>query len=204
MMQLEAIHTPAQLEGFSAEADLDEVRAQLGQEPGTTLASLEAVDAAVRAALGSIDRFASTCMRIWLDAALAGDTSVQPPFRRTLAATVLQYVGDLETLRVRVAGSVARLDPVGASTTAATVVEVAGRVLDGRAALRDGVIAIAREVGARHLPAARTASWDRSQDEATRARWAAKVGMLEELLGVPPEDEPVVPEPTRGSLLEYD
>jgi hypothetical protein len=142
MMRLDAIQTIAQLDAFSAEAYVDALRVLV---PSGT--ALEDADVMLRAEVGAIDRFTATAMRILLDAALVNDASVPATFRRTLAATVLQYEHDRDTLRERVAMTAARTDPDGAATTADKVAEAATRALGIRTALRDGVDAVAKERG---------------------------------------------------------
>lgn len=205
MTRLDAIQTLAQLDAFSATSFLDQLREELAPAATPTLASLDQSDASVRAVLDAIDRFTATSMRIRLDAALATDTTVPPTFRRTLTATVLQYERDLDTLRSRVASVAARTDPARADAAADAVVDAAARVLADREVLRAGLLDLARAIAAVHLPPARQAAWNRALDDAERARWAAQVAAMEQLLGVPAEDEPPPPEPpTRGELLEFD
>ncbi len=219
---LDAVHSLAQLEAL----DLDEHERRLGAELAPhgepSLAGLEQVDAALRAALVAIDGFASRAMRIRLDHRLAGDTSVATPLRKVLAGTITSYEGQLELLHERVAGAAARVDPGRAPETATAVVEVAREVLAIRELLRSGVLVVARELAAAHLPAARQAARDRTLDEALRRRWLAARRDLEQVADAPAAivaapmaerlkalvepDEPLeaTPEPTRGELIELD
>src|SRR5262245_3743212 len=58
-----------------------------------TLAELEARDAMLASALGQIDAMIARAMRIRLDHALAGDTSIAAPTRNVFASTIVGYTG---------------------------------------------------------------------------------------------------------------
>lgn len=190
---IDAVHTLAHLEAFSPDEYLAALRDELAPAPRVSTESLDAADAAIRAALDAIDRFAIRCMKIRLE--LACDASVPLPFRKTLGATVLQYEGDLETLRDRVARVTA--DP-------APIVAAAAQTLADRAFLRDGVLAIARSLAAAYLPDAAALARNATLD-ADRARWTAAMHALQDLLGQPRTDPgPPDDAPTRGELIEYD
>ena len=195
MSALEAVHTIAALEAFSADAYLERLRDELTPAAEVSLDALDAADAGIRAALDAIDRFAIRCMKLRLDVGLADDASVPLPFRKTIGATVLQYEGDLDTLRAR-AASVTR-DPQ-------PIVDAAERTLAARAALRDGVLVIARTLAEAYLPGARARARNATVDD-DRARWTAAMNALEDLLGQA-RTEPGPPDegPTRGELLEWD
>jgi len=115
--QLDEVQTRAQLDRFDEAAFLAQVRDE--GEP--------------RAFLPAIDAFARTCLRI----GLAG-LSIATPFRNYLTAEALAYQ-DLEQLRARVLGATDR-------ATADAVVDATHTALALRARLRDGVLAIAKEL----------------------------------------------------------
>lgn len=216
---LDAVQSLAQIEAFDGER----YAARLVEEldgGAVTLASLEATDDALRAALAAVDGFAARCMRVRLDHVLAGDTSVAPPLRKVLSGTVTNYAADLDLLRDRVLSVAVRVDPGGAQETADRVVATARRVLEDRAALHDRVLAVAQELASARIPAARKEARDRHREEPVRRRWTAALRDLEQVVERPARvldarwgervaavvgpDEPIEepPEPTLGELIE--
>lgn len=181
---LDAVHGLAQLESFDPDRYSARLVEALAGEP-VTLAALEAIDDALRSALGAIDAFSARCMRIRLDHALAGDTSVASPLRKVLAGTVTSYAGDLGRLRDRVRSVAVRVDPVGADDTADRVVASARSVLEDRAALHARVLDVARELAGARIDAARTQARDRHAEEAERRRWTAALRELEQVAARP-------------------
>jgi hypothetical protein len=75
------------------------------------------------------------------------------------------------------------------------VVGAADRVLAERSRLRDGVLALVREVAAARVPAARQAERDPVASDEVRRRWTAVRRDLE-LLVAQPEGSPGRPSPT--------
>lgn len=168
-----------------------------------TLDGLAARDARLRAALAAIDGFAGRSMRIRLDHLLALDTAIPPTFRTYLAGMVASYERDRDTLRARVAAVVARTDPGRAAELADAVAAAAGEVLALRARLRDGVLALERDLAARTLPIARRAARDPYASDELRRRWTAIADHLRSVAAV---DEPLEEErePSREELIELD
>jgi hypothetical protein len=217
---LDAVQSLAQIEAFDQDAYVDRLVEELGGSESATLAGLEETDARLRAALGAIDAFSNRCMRVRLDHLLAGDTSVAPPLRKVLAATVTSYVGDLRLLRERVVMVAGRVDPRGAASTADAVVATAQRVLDDRVALHERVLEVARRLAGERIPAARKVARDRYAEESVRRKWTAALRDLEATVARPARvaeatwaervatvggpDEPIeeAPEPTLGELIE--
>ncbi|MBK7074232.1 MAG: hypothetical protein IPH44_18210 [Myxococcales bacterium] len=217
---LDAVQSLARLDALAC----DDYAAQLAAEVAaidTSEAGLAERDAALAAALGTLDGFAARAMRIRLEHALADDTALPAAFRATLAATVIGYADDLDRLRQRVAGAVVRVAPTRAGDVADAVVAVAEATLAQRAALIAAVLGIARAQAAAALAAARAAAADRTVDDSARARWSAIRQELEALVAAParivgapwaarvaqhaPVDErPVVAEPSFGELIELD
>jgi hypothetical protein len=175
----------------------------------------------LRALLCAVDRHAEKCMRIRL-----GRLEALPAQLRTLfATTVLAYEHDLPRLRARAAAALARTDPAGAGDTTARLVAAAEQTLATRAALRDGVLRLGRDVATAWLPAAERAARDRSQPDEQLDRWrrarvdlaslaelgdTLALGTFAERLdrmappGGPPEDPPEEERPHRFALIELD
>jgi len=146
------VHRLAQVEAFDEDGFIERLRAELASYDDAP-ATDEARDAKLRAALAAIDAFACRAMRIRLDHLLADDTSVAGPFRSYLATRVVDYVGDLERLRARVAQVCAHNNPGGAATTAAAITGAAGDVLALRERLRARVLELARAAEPPEQPA---------------------------------------------------
>ena len=128
-----------QVENFDGERYLDQLRTEvtLSDEAGA-----DSRDARIRAALAAVDRFACRLMRIKLDHLLDADTSVPPRFRTYLATRVLDYIGDLDGLRARVAQVATGVDRAGAIDTAEAVAGAADNVMATHARIREGVLAL--------------------------------------------------------------
>lgn len=220
--RLESIYSLSQLEVFDADEIVALWREELGAPEGgpVRFEQLAEHDAAVRAALAAADAFAVKAMRIRLDHALAHDNSIGKPFRTTLAHTVASYAGDLGLLHDRVAATAVRVDPHGAAGTAERIVDEARAALGARAALHDGLFALAREHAAAMIPLVTTAARDRYQADDVRLRWLvvrrdleltvedptriARAAFADRLKSIPPVDEvpEEAPEPTLGELIE--
>lgn len=142
---LDEIHRLVQVEAFDAQSFLDQLAAEVATGDDGTSEALEARDTRLRAALAAIDTFATRVMRIRVAHRLAGDASVPPKFRTYLATRVLDYDGDLDRLRARVADVAGRVDPDGASDTAEAVADAADATLALRARLRQGVLAMSAD-----------------------------------------------------------
>jgi hypothetical protein len=140
---LDEVNRLAQVEGFDTKSFLDQLGSEVAEDNQTS--ALEARDLQLRAALSAIDTFAIKAMRIRINHLLADDASVPPRFRTYLASRVLDYEGDLDPLRARVAQVAARVDPDGAGDIAVAVSGAAGEVLALRARLRQGVLAMLPE-----------------------------------------------------------
>jgi hypothetical protein len=202
------------IEALQPEAYAAEVAAALPAE-------LEPRDGALAAALAHIDATAIRIMRIRLDHALASDTSIAAPTRRVFAQTVVAYVADLDLLARRALDVAARGGASDPEAVAGLVVEAARATLVQREALRDGVLALARELAAGSIADADRRARDRTLDEPARRRWSAIRRELEAVAADPTRvaaplaqrlaswpaqlDEPAPEaEPTFAELLELD
>jgi hypothetical protein len=204
----EVQHLP-QLERFEPARFVAAVEAELAA-PGGGIEALAGQLEALRGVLGAIDRFAQKAMRIRL--LHAGD-ALPPQLRTLVQTTIVAYQSDLPLLRARIARA------AGDATDA--VLAAAREVLATRAALRAGVLEIARRVAAGWIPIGERAARDRSQPDEQRDRWnraradlaaiaargdALDAGSFEERLAraTPAEDPPEEERPHRFELLEID
>ncbi len=222
---LDQVQRLPQARAFDPRRVLDELERELTLPAGAPLDQLGDGLDTLASALVEIDRFAQRCARIYLAHALAA-TPAPPQLYTLFATTVLSYADQLALLRQRVAGALVRIAPEAATAARVTdaVVESLERVLADRAALRDGVLAIARRLAAAQLPSARGAARDRSLSDERRQQWGrARVDLeaigerpetvaagsfterLQRMPSPPEEPEPEV-EPTKGrfSLIEID
>jgi hypothetical protein len=185
-------------------------------------AELEARDAALAGALRHVDDTATRVMRILLDHALAGDTSIAAPTRKVFASTVTGYAGNVALLEERVRDLAARGRAADPEAVARAAGDAARRTLALRAAVRDHVLALIREHATAAIPDADRRARDRELDERARKRWSAVRRDLEAIAEEPervlaapwaarvaawPEqlDEPAPkPEPTLAELIELD
>ena len=214
---LDEVQSPTQLERFDPATFLDAVRAELAP-PGTSLGDLEAQLEAVRDLFGHVDRFAQKAMRIRINP--ISDTMPQP-LRTLIQTTIIAYEGNLGLLGARIAPALSRFDPRSGAETTERILEGGEQVLALRAAMRQGVAAIAQSAAAAWQPAALRAARDRSQPDDQRDRWKRARVDLEQIAGAgqaieagsfderlkritdaeePPEEE----RPDRFSLLELD
>lgn len=160
-----------QLDAFDVDGWLEVLRAEVAELPAATVAELGARDDRLRAVLPWFDALAGRAMRIACEHLAVEYPALTAQFRTLLATTVVSYASDLERLRDRVAGSVARHDPGQATATADAVVEAADRALALRGALGDGVLRLAVELGAAVLPAVDAACRDHRLPEDVRRQW---------------------------------
>jgi hypothetical protein len=148
--------------------------------------------------------------------------------RTLLYSTIVSYEHDAPLLRDRVGPALARIDPRTAGPLTRQVCDAAASVLAMRAAMRRGVLEAARAHAAAWLPAARTASRDRTQADDEREAWSRTRVDLEQIATraetieagsfadrlkriappveetTPSEEEEVDPTSKRFSLLELD
>ena len=187
-----------------------------------SLATLEARDAALTAALAAIDDLAIRAMRLRLEHALAGDASIAAPTRRVFVQTVVSYVDNLELLCSRARDVAARGGARDPDATAALVTDAARAALALRDATRAPVLALVRDLATAALPDADARARDPQRSDVERKRWSAARRDLEMLAAEParitaapfaeriaawPEqlDEPAPkPEPTLAELIEID
>jgi hypothetical protein len=150
-----------------------------------TLVELAARDAVLAAALGQIDAMIARAMRIRLDHALANDTSIGAPTRSVFASTITGYAGRLSLLEQRARDVAVRGRAADPDLVAEAVVEAARAALALRAALRDGVLALIREVAGAAVPEVDRRARDRRLDEPERRRWSAARRDLEAVAAEP-------------------
>lgn len=181
---LDQVSSLAHLEAF----DPSSFAAQLATEVAAavaTLAELEARDALLSDALAQIDAMIARAMRLRLDHALAADTSIGTPTRKVFATTIVGYANDPGLLAQRARDIAARGGARDPDAIADAVVTAARAVLDLRAALRAGVLALIRDLSAAAAPEADRRARDRSLDEPSRLRWSAARRELEALAADP-------------------
>src|SRR4051812_24221652 len=150
-----------------------------------TLVELAARDAVLAAALGQIDAMIARAMRLRLDHALANDTSIGAPTRSVFASTITGYAGRLSLLEQRARDVAVRGRAADPDLAAEAVVEAARAALALRAALRDGVLALIREVAGTAVPEVDRRARDRRLDEPERRRWSAARRDLEAVAAEP-------------------
>lgn len=220
---LDRVQRLAQLDELDVDAYADQLRGELAALPGESLADLEAQDERLRAILASLEGFTRRAMRIRLEYLAVDWPALTSQFRTLLATTVTSYVGALDKLRMRVAGSAARQDPYRAEALADVVVDAAERVLALRGALGDAVLGLAVELARAALPHVDARARTRSLDDDTRLAWTALRRDLElsieqplrivgarfadrqKALRTPDLVLDEIPEPERADLLElYD
>jgi hypothetical protein len=189
---------------------------------GSTLAELEARDAALATALDQLDLMIARAMRIRLDHVLAADTSIGPPTRRVFASTIVRYANDLGQLAVRVHDVAVRGRAGDPGRLTEAVVDAARATLALRAALREPVLVRGGALAAAAIADADRHARDRDADEPLRRRWSAARRELEAIAQDParitagafatrlaawPEqlDEPTpAPEVTFADMIELD
>jgi len=199
---LDRLHALSAIEALAPDSYLADLAAELPVE-------LEPRDAALRAALQAIDRFAERVMGVRLE-----QSSLPPPTRRVFAHTVTSYAADLGLLAQRVRS----VDPAAE----AFVLAAARATLAQRDMLRTGVLALVGDGAAAAVADADRRARDRALDDAQRRRWSAVRRELEALVADPSRiatapfaariaafpdqlDEPAAePEPSLASLIEID
>ncbi len=208
------------LETFVPAPFLDTLGAELADLAATTFAELcESLDQ-LRSVLGDVDRFAQKSMHIHLTQTSAANLPQQ--LRMLVSTTIVNYANSLPLLAERIGPSLRRQ---GGEVLSAQVLDAAARVLDTRAALRSGVLALAEGLAKAKLPSVTQQSRDRSIEAADRQRWGqarldlehiADAGAAldtgnsaERLLRIPPPPDDPEPEPdplhsSRFSLLDLD
>lgn len=186
-----------------------------------TLAELEQRDELLRRVLGQLESMIERVMRIRLDNALAGDTSIAIPTRKVFAATIAGYAERIELLASRARDVAERGGAPDPDRAAANVVEAARATLALRNGVRNPVLALIRELAAAAVPVADRNARDRQLDEPVRRRWSAARRELAAVAGDPqrivasslaariaawPEqlDEPAEDEATFADMIEID
>jgi hypothetical protein len=183
---LDRVHSLASLEAL--EADPGAYAERLAEElaAAATLGELEARDAALGAALGSVDAMAARAMKIRLERALAADSSLAPPTRNVFSSTITGYAGRLPVLAQRARDVAARGGAPDPDRIAELVVEAARSVLALRDSIRAGVLDLAGRLAQAAAPEADRRARDRNLDEPARRRWSAARRDLE-AVAVEPE-----------------
>jgi hypothetical protein len=189
---------------------------------GSTLAELEARDAALATALGRIELMITRVMRIRIDHVLAADTSIGPPTRRVFASTIVRYANNLDQLAARVHEVATRGRAAAPDQLTAAVVDAARATLALRDALREPVLAHVAALAVAGIADAHRHARHRDADEPLRRRWSAARRELEAIAQDParvaaaafatrlaswPEqlDEPApAPEVTFADMIELD
>jgi len=176
------------LAGIAAlEAEPGVYAAELAAElpAAAALPELEARDAMLARALGQIDAMLVRAMKIRLEHALAGDSSIAPPTRSVFAHTIASYAGRLSLLEDRARDVAARGGAGDPRAVADAVVGAAQVVLGLRDAVRRGVLELARALARAAAPDADRRARDRKLDEPERRRWSAARRDLEAVAADP-------------------
>ena len=165
-----------------------------------SLSELEARDAMLAAALTQIDAMIARAMRIRLDHALAGDSSIGAPTRTVFATTIIGYVDKLDLLGQRARDVAARGRAPDPDRIAELVLDAARAVLELRAAIRLGVLALVRRLATGAAPEADRQARDRTLGEPARRRWSAVRRDLETIAADP---EHMLTGPMTARLAAY-
>jgi hypothetical protein len=219
---LDQVQSLAATDALAAEPSLYTGALAAELAPVTSLAELEARDAALVAALAAVDAFAPRVMRIRLDHALAADGAIAPPTRKVFAQTVIRYAGNLGLLGERARDIAARERVADPDAVADAVMAAARATLELHAALQIGVLVLVRDLAADAIADADQRARDRNRPDAERRRWSAARRDLEALAANPPHllagplparlaalpeqlDEPDAgPPPSLADLIELD
>ncbi len=151
----------------------------------TSIAELEARDAALARGLAQVDVMVARATRVALEHALADDPSIGPPTRNVFATTIVSYADELPLLAQRARDVAERGRSPDPDAPTARVVDTARAMLALRDALHAAVLALARDLATAALPDARARALDRRLEEATRRRWSAGRRDLEALIAEP-------------------
>src|SRR5262249_49186858 len=145
---LDEVQNHKQLEGFDPAA-VARALAEEAPPAGQALADLGAQLDAARGLLGELDRFAQKEMRIRL---LHAADPLPAQLRTLRPSTIVAYERDRALLRERVGYMLARVAGAAAGAATDRVLEMAERVLETRARLRQGVLELARGIAGAWLP----------------------------------------------------
>jgi hypothetical protein len=202
----------------------------LAAEPGAVAerlaaevpADLEARDALIARALSEIDVVAVRAMKLRLEHALAGETSIGAPTRNVFAQTITAYARDLPLLAERARDVAARGRAAAPDHVAGLVVDAARAVLALRDALRAGILELVRTLATAAIPDADRRARDRTLADRDRTRWSAIRRDLEALVADPAalerapmvarlaalpdqlDEPPAEPEVTFADMIELD
>ncbi|MBA3452852.1 MAG: hypothetical protein H0T42_07165 [Deltaproteobacteria bacterium] len=219
---LDRVHSLANLEVLEAVPGAVAQRLLAELPAVTTLAELEARDAVFAATLGQIDAMSVRAMRLRIDHALAADTSIAAPTRSVFASTIVGYADRLSLLEQRARDVAARGGAADPDQIAAIVVEAARSVLELRAVIRRGVLAVIGVLAQGDVAEADHRARDRGRSDPERQRWSAARRDLEAVAADPErvlaaplaarvnalpvelDEPPPEPEPSVADLLELD
>jgi hypothetical protein len=198
---LDAAQTLAQLQALEATPGrFAELLATELVPVAASRADLEQRDITLALALAHIDTMIARAMRIRLDHALANDVSIETPTRKVFASTIISYAGRLQLLAQRAHDIAARGRAARPDEVADAVIEAATAVLTLRDALRDPVLALARDLAAVAVRDADRRAKDTQRDDVERRHWSAIRRDLESIV-VNPLHLMTAPMPVRIAAL---
>jgi len=197
---LDQVYSLARIEVLEAEPGAYAERLAAEIAPAATLPELEARDAMLIGALGQIDAMSVRAMKIRLEHALAAAPSIAAPTRNVFAHTIVSYRDRLSLLEDRARDVAARGGAADPDGIAADVVAAARSVLALRDAVRDGVLALIRDLAHAAVADADRRARDRNLDEPVRRRWSAARRDLE-VVAADPEHVLAAAMPARLSAL---
>ncbi len=217
---LDQVQSLAQVEAFEPRVYAEQLAAEIA--PVETREDIAARDDVLRDAIARIEETATRIMRIRLEHALVGDSSISVPTRKVFSHTVASYAGRVDLLRNRAHDIAERAGSHDPAAAARIVVDAAEATLAQRAELIRGVLDLAARLAADVAPNADAKARDRREAEAPRQQWSAVRGELEEI-AVRPErilgktfavrlasweslldEPPPEKEPSLADLLELD
>jgi hypothetical protein len=195
---LDQAYSLARVEALAPNAYAQLVASEVS--PATTLADFSARDAQLIDALAHIDATIVRVMRLRLDHALADDTSIARPTRNVFASTIVKYADNLALLEERARDVAQKGRAADPAQTARLVVDAARATFTLRDALREGVLALIRDLASASIADADGNARDRKLDDATRKQWSAVRRDLE-MVAADPHHVLTAPSPQRLAAL---
>lgn len=182
---LDRAHSRAQLDALAADAGA--VAEALAQTigPAATIADLEARDALFRQTIAEIDAVVSRAMRVFMDHALADDTSIASQTRNVFASTVIRYAHELSLLGQRARDAAERGGARAPDHVADLVVTAAQDALALGEAVAGPVLALASQLATASVAEVNRYARDRTRSDAERKKWSAARRDLEAIAAQP-------------------
>lgn len=168
---LDQVQSLAHVNAFVPAAYAEQLAAELA--PVETREDIAARDDLLRAAITRIEETATRIMRIRLEHALAGDSSIPVPTRKVFSHTVADYAGRGDVLEARARDIAERNGSRDAAAVARIVVDAAEATLAQRAELYHRVLELAARLATEAAPMADAKARDRREAEPPRRLWSA-------------------------------